>query len=84
VQSLPGYHFRVHLLLMAYVAGVLVGLWRADATPAGRVALALLWPAGLAACLVTGSILIAAAAVLFPLFGVALLAVASASWWMFR
>jgi hypothetical protein len=43
-----------------YVIGVLIGLWRADASPAGRLGLALLWPVGPAAFVVTLATLVVA------------------------
>jgi len=46
--------------LMVYGAGVLVGLWRTDAKPIERVGLAVLWPLGPLAFLVTIAILLAA------------------------
>lgn len=56
----------VHPLLVVYLAGVIVGLWRADASPAGRAVIALGWPVGAAAAAVVGVVLCAAALVLFP------------------
>jgi hypothetical protein len=52
-------------LLTAYVAGVLVGLWRTDGSLSTKLTLALLWPLGLLAFLVTISGLILAAPVAF-------------------
>ena len=43
-----------------YVIGVLIGLWRVDAGPAGRLGWALLWPVGPAAFVVTLAILVVA------------------------
>jgi hypothetical protein len=53
------------VLLSAYVMGVLVGLWRTDGPPATKLTLALLWPIGLIACLVTISGLVVVAAIAF-------------------
>jgi len=67
-----------------YVAGVALGLWRADAPPARRLGLALLWPVALAACVVTLTTLSVAAVVLFPLVGVVAVGGVAGLWWMFR
>jgi hypothetical protein len=58
----------VRLLLTAYAIGVLVGLWRTDGPPATRATLALLWPIGPLAFVITVSGLVVAAviAVLSP------------------
>jgi hypothetical protein len=53
------------VLLTAYVIGVLVGLWRTDGPPVTKLTLALLWPLGPIAFLVTISGLIVAAAIAF-------------------
>jgi hypothetical protein len=53
------------VLLTAYVIGVLVGLWRTDGPPATKLTLALLWPIGPIAFLVTISGLVIAAAIAF-------------------
>jgi hypothetical protein len=55
----------VRVLLIAYVAGVLVGLWRTDGPPLTKLALALVWPIGPLAFLVTISGLVVAAAIAF-------------------
>jgi hypothetical protein len=55
----------VRTLLTAYVIGVLVGLWRTDGSPPTKLTLALFWPLGLLAFLVTISGLILAAPVAF-------------------
>jgi hypothetical protein len=44
---------------------VLVGLWRTDGPPATKVTLALLWPLGLLAFLITISGLVLVAAIAF-------------------
>ena len=53
------------VLLTAYVTGVLVGLWRTDGSPATKLTLAVLWPLGPLAFLITISGLIVAAAIAF-------------------
>jgi hypothetical protein len=55
----------VRVLLTAYVIGVLVGLWRTDGPPATKLTLALLWPIGPLAFLVTISGLVIAGAIAF-------------------
>jgi hypothetical protein len=44
-----------------YVAGVLIGLLKVDAAPATRLLVALLWPIGLLAAVVTVTVLLVAA-----------------------
>jgi hypothetical protein len=56
---------RVRALLTIYLIGVLIGLWRTDGSPATKLALALLWPIGPLAFVVTISGLVAAAAIAF-------------------
>ena len=51
------------VFLTAYVIGVLVGLWQTDGPPATKLTLALLWPLGPLAFLVTISGLVIAAAI---------------------
>ena len=64
------------LVAVLYGLGVLVGLVRADAPPAARLGLALLWPLGPAAFVVTVGGLLLVAAVAFPLVGLAAVAAA--------
>jgi hypothetical protein len=52
-------------LLTIYVLGVLVGLWRTDGPPATKLTLALLWPLGPIAFLITISGLAVAAIIAF-------------------
>jgi len=68
--------------LLAFAAGVAIGLWRVDGSPAARLTIALLWPLGLAAAVVTVSALILAGMVLFPLVGAAVVITASLLWWV--
>jgi hypothetical protein len=56
---------RVRALLTIYLMGVLVGLWRTDGSPATKLTMALLWPIGPLAFLVTISGLVVAAAIAF-------------------
>ena len=57
-----------------YLAGVLVALTRGDARPAKRMGLALLWPLGPAAFIVTLAVLLAASVIAFPWFWAAVAA----------
>ena len=70
--------------LFVYAAGVIVGLWRVDGSPAARVTIALLWPLGVLAAVVTITALVLAARVLFPLVGVAGALAAALIWWVAR
>ena len=72
----------VESFLLLYALGVAVGLWRTDGSAATRVALAALWPVGVLAAAITTAILLAAAAVLFPLFGLMLAASTFGIWWL--
>lgn len=47
-------------ILALYFLGVLIGFWRTDEKLVGRLALAVLWPIGPLAFVVTAAILIAA------------------------
>jgi hypothetical protein len=68
--------------LFLYIGGVLVGLLLTDGRPAERLALAVLWPLGPLAFIVTVSILLVAAAVAFPVLGGVAVAAAGAAWWL--
>ena len=65
----------------AYVAGVVWGFLMIDARPAARLAIALLWPLGPLAFVVTIAILLAASLIASPVFGAAVLLAAAAVWW---
>ena len=67
--------------LFLYIGGVLVGLLLTDGRPIERLTLALLWPIGPLAFIVTVAILIAAAAIAFPIFGAAVLTAGAAACW---
>jgi hypothetical protein len=67
--------------LLFYIGGVVVGLLLTDGSPVERLALALLWPLGPLAFIVTVAILLAAAMIAFPVFGVTAAAVGAAAWW---
>ena len=62
------------VLALLYVVGVVVGLLATDGGAPARIGLAVLWPLGPLAFVVTLSILLAASLVAFPLLGVAVLA----------
>jgi hypothetical protein len=55
----------VRVLVTIYLIGVLVGLWRVDGPPATKLTLALLWPIGPLAFLVTIGGLVVAAGIAF-------------------
>ena len=70
--------------LAIYAIGVAAGLLLTDASPLARVVIALLWPLGAAAFVVTIAILFVAAMLIFPVFGVLVLAAAFGAWlWFF-
>ena len=71
-------------VLIVYLAGVLVALWRTDAAPLRRAGLALVWPLALLACAATLTVLSGAALLLFPLVGITACAVAAGAWWYLR
>jgi hypothetical protein len=64
-----------------YVVGVIIGLLVTDGGLAARIGLALAWPLGPLAFLVTVAGLLVVAAIAFPIFGLALAAAIAASWW---
>jgi hypothetical protein len=70
--------------LVVYAAGVAVGLWRIDGSPVARLTIALLWPLGVVAAIVTITALVLAAMVLFPLVGVAGVLTLALMWWVVR
>ena len=75
----------VEVLWIIYAAGALVAVWRTDAAWPTRLALAILWPLGPLAFLVTVSILLAASLLAFPLVsGAIAAAVAGVVWWLTR
>jgi hypothetical protein len=68
--------FDMWFVLLLYGIGVLIGLVAIDARPAARVGLALVWPIGPAAFVVTLAVLLAASLIAFPIVGAVVLAVA--------
>ncbi|MSO81970.1 MAG: hypothetical protein EXQ53_01550 [Acidobacteria bacterium] len=67
--------------LAVYVAGVAWGLLMIDGRPATRLGLALLWPLGPLAFVLTMTILLAASLIAFPAFGAGVLIAAGVAWW---
>ena len=61
-------------LLAVYILGVAVGLFTIDARGIARLGLALLWPLGPIAFVVTISILLVASLIAFPMIGALVLA----------
>jgi hypothetical protein len=70
--------------LAVYVAGVVWGLLVIDAKPPSRIALAILWPLGPIAFAVTITVLLGAALIAFPAFGIVVLIAAAAAWLFVR
>lgn len=66
-----------------YAAGAVVALWRTDAGWPTRIALALLWPLGPLAFLITVAILLGASLIAFPVVAGGVAALAVAAWWIF-
>jgi hypothetical protein len=67
--------------MWVYVAGLVVGLVATDGRLGTRLALALLWPLGPLAFVVTVAGLIAASTIAFPLIGAAMVVTAGLAWW---
>jgi len=67
---------------MIYAVGVVIGLITTDARPLARICLALLWPVGVLAFVVTVGGLLAVSTVLFPVFGFTVFAAALLAWLM--
>jgi hypothetical protein len=72
------------LVLAFYLAGVLAGLVLVDGRPATRIGLALAWPLGPLAFIVTIAGLVLAAMIAFPIFGAVAAAAAAITWWLAR
>ena len=70
------------VVLIVYVAVVVIGVLRVDASPVTRLVVSLLWPLGLAAGVVTISVLVLAAMVLFPTLGAAVVVAVVLIWWV--
>ena len=75
----------MNVLWALYAAGVIVAIWRTDAAWPTRLALAVLWPVGPLAFLVTVGILLAASLIAFPVVaGLLAAAMGAATWWLIR
>ena len=71
-------------MLGVYLVGIVVGLLATQGGPGTRLLLAVLWPLGPLAFLITVTGLLVVAAIVFPLFGVTLAASLAAAWWFWR
>ena len=69
-------------IALVYVAGVVWGLLVIDAQPGVRIGLAVLWPLGPIAFVVTVTVLLAASLIAFPMFGAAVLALTVIAFWL--
>jgi len=71
-------------MLGLYLVGVIVGLIATQGGPGTRLLLAVLWPLGPLALLITVGGLLVVAAIAFPVFGVILAGIVAAAWWLWR
>jgi hypothetical protein len=71
-------------MLGIYLVGVLVGLIATQGGAGTRLLLAVLWPLGPLAFVITVSGLLVVAAIAFPLFGLILAAVLAGAWLLLR
>jgi hypothetical protein len=67
--------------LIVYFVGIAIGLVAIDGGPGARLGLAIAWPLGPLAFLVTVAGLLVVAAIAFPIFGAMLAAAIGAAWW---
>ncbi|HEY6359843.1 MAG TPA: hypothetical protein VIX63_02000 [Vicinamibacterales bacterium] len=74
--------FDVPAGIWIYALGALVGLALTDAPLVHRLGLALLWPIGPAALLMTLAVLVVASFIAFPIIGALGLAAIAAWWWI--
>jgi hypothetical protein len=72
----------VRVAVGLYLAGIAIAMWRTDASWATRTAVALMWPLGPFAFIVTVLILIAASTIAFPVVGAVVVAGALLGWWV--
>lgn len=72
----------VHALLVLYLAGVAVALWRVDGTLPIRLSVGLAWPTAILAFGLTMALLLVAVILLFPPVGVSILTAAVLLWWL--
>jgi hypothetical protein len=68
--------------LWVYLAGLAAGLVATDGRLGTRLVLALLWPVGPLAFVLTVAGLLGASAIAFPLVGVVLGSMAALAWWL--
>jgi hypothetical protein len=71
-------------MLGVYLVGVVMGLVATQGGPGTRLLLAVLWPLGPLAFVITVAGLLVVAAIAFPVFGVVLAAALAAGWWLWR
>ena len=71
-------------MLGVYLVGVVVGLIATQGGAGTRLLLAVLWPLGPLAFLITVTGLLVVAAIAFPMFGVILAAILAVTWWLLR
>ncbi len=71
-------------MLAVYLVGVVVGLMGTQGGPGTRILLAVLWPLGPLAFLITVGGLLVVAAIAFPMFGAILAAGVAVVWWLWR
>jgi hypothetical protein len=67
-----------------YLLGVIVGLIATQGGVGTRLVMALLWPLGPLAFIITATGLLVVAGIAFPMFGVILAALVATSWWLLR
>jgi hypothetical protein len=80
-----GYDVRMDLLWAIYALGAVVALWRTDARWPTRIAVAILWPLGPLAFVVTVGILVAASVIAFPRIAGSIAVVGTlAIWWLLQ
>ena len=70
------------VVALVYVSGVVLGTILGDAQPLARIGLALVWPLGPAAFVITVGTLLGASVIAFPAFGGAVLGVGVLLWWL--
>lgn len=67
-----------------YIGGLVLGLLLTDGPIRSRIALALFWPLGPLAFVMTVSALTIAAMIAFPIFGAIVAAAVAGGWWVLR
>jgi hypothetical protein len=71
-------------MLGVYLIGVVVGVFATQGGPGTRLLLAVLWPLGPLAFVITVTGLLVVGAIVFPVFGVILAAIVAVVWWLLR